>query len=102
MKPEQNPWNLSPREIEVMEAMCKLGCAKLVAKDLSLSLKTIYDYLYNTSKRMRKRFSLTKYLAWDRWRLQQCVLSAISALPHDSQEAQRLIREAIKQRGGFE
>jgi hypothetical protein len=102
MKPKQNPWDLSPRQIEVMEAMCKLGCAKLVAKDLNLSLKTIHAHLYDTSRRMRKRFSLTKYLAWDRWRLQQRVLSAISALPHDSQEAQRLIREAIKQHGGFE
>lgn len=67
-----NPWGLTPREAEVMDAMCAQGCHKLAAVALGISHKTIEDYAAVINRKMGQRTRLMKYLVWDRWRRGEC------------------------------
>lgn len=66
--PIPNPWGLTTREAEVFDAMTRLGCCKLVARELNRSVSTIEQHCWNAGSKFNERTSLLRYLAWDRWR----------------------------------
>lgn len=63
-----NPWNLTDREAEVMDAMVEHGCIKLASRALGIENKTVDVHLWRAGKKMPHRFRLLRLLAWDRWR----------------------------------
>ena len=64
-----NPWNLTPAQSRVMDAMCAHGCHKLAAQALGISAKTVEVHTGLVAARMEPlRTPLMRYLAWDRWR----------------------------------
>ena len=67
MKKYDNPWNLTPGQARVMNAICAHGCHKLAAQALGLSVKTIELHASHVGLRMGTRTMLQKYLEWDRW-----------------------------------
>ena len=68
VKKYDNPWNLTPGQVEVMDAICTHGCQKLAAAALGLSVKTVQAHADKAGQRIGARTMLAKYLAWDRWR----------------------------------
>ena len=66
--PQPNPWGLTPHQAAAMDAVCEHGCHKLAARALGVSVKTIEAHVQKASVRMCTRTTLSKYLAWDRWR----------------------------------
>lgn len=66
--PIPNPWGLTTREAEVFDAMVRLGCCKLVARELRRSVSTVEQHCYNAGTKFNERMPLLRYLAWDRWR----------------------------------
>lgn len=66
--PIPNPWGLTTREAEVFDAMTRLGCCKLVAREMNRSVATIEQHCWNGGAKFNERTSLLRYLAWDRWR----------------------------------
>jgi DNA-binding CsgD family transcriptional regulator len=60
-------WNLSDREQEVLSIMGKLGTAKLVARELHLSHRTVEIYLANVRRKMQVGHTVLAVLAWDRY-----------------------------------
>lgn len=61
-----NPWGLSPREIQVIELYIELGTAKLVAKAMDISYKTVEMHLTNIHKQMKVLTTLQAALLFDR------------------------------------
>ena len=63
-----NPWNLTRREAEVMDALVEHGCTKLAARALFIDEKTIEAHTYNAARKMPQRMRVQRLIAWDRWR----------------------------------
>jgi len=64
-----NPWGLTPRQSEVMDAMCEHGCQKLAARALGLQDSTVQQHVWMANQKMGHHIGhLKKYLEWDRWR----------------------------------
>jgi FixJ family two-component response regulator len=62
-----NPWNLPPREVEVMSRMVAAGLEKIVAADLGISRKTVQELVGRAKKRIGARTRVTALIEWDRW-----------------------------------
>lgn len=66
-----SPWQLSPREADVLDALIANGCAKRAAPKLGITLRTV-DIHRGNAKRKLAAAGLTPYLiVWDRWRQSQ-------------------------------
>lgn len=64
-----NPWGLTPRQVQVMDAMVEHGCRKHVAAALGLGEETVKDHLSRAAKKMPgHRRGVQRFIAWDRWR----------------------------------
>jgi FixJ family two-component response regulator len=63
-----NPWNLTPRQAQVMDAIVSTGCNKRAADALGLSHYTICSHMRSVIDRMGMQTYLQRALAWDRWR----------------------------------
>jgi DNA-binding CsgD family transcriptional regulator len=63
----RNPWGLTPREAEVMDAVCAAGSHKQAARVLGISDLTVKTATYRIGKKMRAEGS-TRYVEWDQWR----------------------------------
>lgn len=62
-----NPWNLTPQQAAVMDAVCIHGCQKAAAKVLGLSIKTVEAHAQHAGESMGMDGKLLKYIHWDRW-----------------------------------
>ena len=62
----ENPWNLTPKEIAVIEAITRLGARKLVVKELSLSTVAVDKSLQAAYTKMGAKNTLVAAVAWDR------------------------------------
>lgn len=67
--PSENPWGLTPREVQVLSALRRLCSQKAVARELGLSVKTVEAHCYNARFRMGNSYEGTfaYVLAFDRW-----------------------------------
>lgn len=62
-----NPWNLSDRQVEVMDALCKTGTDKGAARELGLVVKTIETHSTIARAKMQAPNRTLAILAWDRF-----------------------------------
>lgn len=63
-----NPWNLTPREADVMDALIARGSYKAVSDSLGISKKTVEAHIGAAKKKMGSRSAIHHALQWDRWR----------------------------------
>lgn len=64
-----NPWNLSPREAEVLQTMASIGSgsAKQAAREIGgLTDRTVEIHVHNAMKKMGAATRLGAVLMWDR------------------------------------
>lgn len=66
--PHDNPWGLTPRQAETMDALCRTGCHKLVARELGIGLKTVETNMWRVHEKIPGANRVQRILAWDRWR----------------------------------
>lgn len=62
-----NPWNLPPREAEVMTCLADKGAQKVVAAELGLAVGTVKELVGRAKRRIGARTSLSAVIQWDRW-----------------------------------
>lgn len=68
-RPAESPWGLTPRQIEVLDALVELGCNKLVARKLGLSLPSVEYHMVHAGRRMTLSGNrVLMAVWWDRWR----------------------------------
>jgi DNA-binding NarL/FixJ family response regulator len=65
-KASKNPFGLTHRQCEVMEALVRLGCDKLVADELGVYKTTISVTLIAAMRRMGVKNRVHAAIAWDR------------------------------------
>jgi DNA-binding NarL/FixJ family response regulator len=64
-----SPWNLTPRQADVMDAMVEHGCHKLAGRALGIDEDTVMQHIWMANKKMGFHSGhLVKYIQWDRWR----------------------------------
>ena len=76
MQTMQNPWNLTPRQIEVMRTACELGRDDEIADRLQLSKQTVKEHLMRARHLMGGVDMRRACVMFDRWDRE-----AISYLP---------------------
>jgi DNA-binding NarL/FixJ family response regulator len=76
-----NPWGLSAKRLEAMSNLVELGCNKLVARRMNLSIHTVSEHITDARKQMGASNRLTAILKFDRWR-QLVVTEKKTALIH--------------------
>jgi FixJ family two-component response regulator len=62
-----NPWKLSAREETVLTTLSKVGTAKLAAKEIGISFRTVEIYLRRARDKMQTQSTLIAVLMWDRY-----------------------------------
>lgn len=62
-----NPWNLTPRQVQVMDWLVVTGCNKRVARALGMELKTVEGHMTAIRKAMGSN-RVVAALRWDRFR----------------------------------
>jgi DNA-binding NarL/FixJ family response regulator len=62
-----NPWNLPPREAQVMSLLTTVGLEKIVAVELGISRKTVCELVGRSKRRIGARTRLLAVLEFDRW-----------------------------------
>jgi FixJ family two-component response regulator len=67
---EDNPWGLTPRQAEAMDAVIETGCHKLAARKLGVEVKTLEGHTQHAREKIGTPGRLTHMLLWDRWRQQ--------------------------------
>lgn len=63
-----NPWGLTKRQAETMDALCRTGCDKSVARALGISVKTVETTMQRVNAKVPGANRVQKVIAWDRWR----------------------------------
>jgi DNA-binding NarL/FixJ family response regulator len=63
-----NPWGLTARQTQVMDAYIVGGCLKRAAHNLDLSLTSVSDHVTNSKKKMGMATPFHALLQWDRYR----------------------------------
>lgn len=63
-----SPWKLTPREAEVLDALCEHGSAKLAARYLGIAVKTAEEHSSCAKQKISGGTGVVKLLIWDRWR----------------------------------
>jgi DNA-binding CsgD family transcriptional regulator len=66
---KKDPWKLTEREVEVIEAMCELGSRKLVAEELYIAKVTVDDHMRHLMAKMREQTALRACVEWMKWKL---------------------------------
>lgn len=69
-KPNNNPWGLSPRLAEAMDAVVETGSCADAANLMGISPKTHERHMLEVSIRMGNGYKnrVQRIVAWDRWR----------------------------------
>lgn len=62
-----NPWNLTPREAEVLTAMAETGLDKLVADRLGITQQRVSQIMRSAMDRIGVRTPMQAVVAYDRW-----------------------------------
>lgn len=66
----KNPWDFTPRRVEVLDALVEVGCSKLVARRVGMELCTVAWHMTAITRRMGVNRTLAA-LYWDRWKRQE-------------------------------
>lgn len=63
-----NPWNLTPRECEVLELCIEGAASHAVGSALGIAPKTVEQHCHSVSKKMRASNRLQAAVLYDRWK----------------------------------
>lgn len=63
-----NPWNLTQRQAEAMDALVETGADKLAADRMGVSVNTFHEHVAAAMRHMGLRLRLHAVIWWDRWR----------------------------------
>ena len=63
-----NPWSLTPRQCDAMDAMVAGCCHKAAARAMGISGKTLQCYIGKIKRKMGGRNIMANAILWDRWR----------------------------------
>lgn len=63
-----NPWGLTPRQCDLMDALCRSGLLKVAAYDCGISVNTAKGHLRYIRVSMRERTLVRMCLSWAEWR----------------------------------
>lgn len=63
-----DPWGLTPRHWEVLDALVEHSEAKVMARHLGLGIGTVKTHLHEIYKRMGVPGQVRAAVVWDRWR----------------------------------
>lgn len=64
----KNPWGLTPRQVQCMDAVVSEGCHKSAARKIGIDYKTMEGHIQKAREKIGTRGRLLHMLAWDRWR----------------------------------
>jgi FixJ family two-component response regulator len=64
---DPNPWHLTEREAQSLDAIVLTGASKLAAQHMGLSPRTVELYLDRAKKKMKTGHMVTAAVAWDRF-----------------------------------
>lgn len=76
-----NPWGLTDRERDCVEALSRLGCKKLAARALDMSYHTLTAHMMSVRKKSGERFTHQMLLAWERLKHVDRRVSLANAIP---------------------
>lgn len=62
-----NPWGLTDRECDCLQAVGRCGTSKYAARDLGLSPRTVEVYLARAREKMNVIHTTIAVLKWDRY-----------------------------------
>ena len=62
-----NPWSLTDRECDCLQAVGRCGDSKIAARELGISHRTVEKYLERARQRMNVARTLIAVLKWDRY-----------------------------------
>lgn len=71
-----NPWHLTPRECECMDAMNARGTIKAAARALGIEADTLITHLRHARQKMNPPHKLGHFLEWHLWRWKTQQLAA--------------------------
>jgi DNA-binding NarL/FixJ family response regulator len=63
-----DPWNLSPRQAVVLQALAETGCAKEAARTLGVSANTVEELRRRAKVKMGARQWVCAVVTYDRWK----------------------------------
>lgn len=63
-----NPWGVTPREAESMDALLGLGTFKRAADRLGITVQTLAKHLRSARRKMNPPHRLGQFLMWHDWR----------------------------------
>lgn len=69
-----NPWNLPPRQTEIMRLLVNGetgGSNKHIARHLGIAVKTVEEHIRRAMRNMGCRNRVLAAIAWDRWERRQ-------------------------------
>jgi DNA-binding NarL/FixJ family response regulator len=73
-----NPWNLTPRQCEALDAIIACDCDKQAAAKMGISYKTISVHVNRAVQRSGARTKLRLILMWDR-HIRECAREQMEA-----------------------
>lgn len=62
-----NPWNLTGRECDTIEAVVKMGSAKLAAREIGVAPKTVEIFMHSVRQKMGVHHTVIAAVAYDRF-----------------------------------
>lgn len=65
---DMDPWGLTPRQRDVMDALIQSGCNKRVARELGMEIKTVEGHMWQIKRAMGGADRVLAALKWDRFR----------------------------------
>lgn len=71
-----NPWNLTPREADSLDAMLSRGTMKAAARALGIEVPTLDTHLRHARDKMKPPHKLGHFIAWARWKWENQCLNA--------------------------
>lgn len=61
-----NPWGLSKRQGDILEALARGVCIKQIAKDQGISFRTVQAHVYRVAPKMGAANTMHAVVMWDR------------------------------------
>ena len=67
--PKISPWELTPREAQIMDTLCLYGNSKRIARELGIAEMTINGHLKDIYNKMDSRNRVVVACRWQCWRI---------------------------------
>jgi DNA-binding NarL/FixJ family response regulator len=64
----QTPWGLTSAQVHTMDALIRLGCNKLVARELGVSTTTVSEHVAGARRHMKVATRVQQVVLFAQWR----------------------------------